>query len=77
MSDFKFTMMDLAKAESYASKTPNVWWDNYDLVIWTYNPSGWSKKNGKFYKGQWGTAKRVVVNNSGLWKVPSSVRNTR
>lgn len=77
MTELKFRLLNLAQAEKFVSNTPNTWWENYDMVIWTYNPAGWSKNNGKFHNGKWGTAKRIVVNNDGLWKVPNSVRSSR
>jgi hypothetical protein len=77
MTELKFRLLSLEQAEKFVSYTPDTWWENYDMIIWTHNPSGWSKKNGKFRNGKWGTAKRVVVNNDGLWKVPNSVRSSR
>jgi hypothetical protein len=77
MTMLKFNMLDLDQAESFVKNTPNVWWENYDIIIWQSTNSGWSKTNGKFHNNQWGTAKRVVVNNNGLWKVPTSVRTSR
>lgn len=77
MTDYKFRMLNLQQAEKFVDTTPNTWWENYDIVIWTPTHTGWSKKNGKFHKGQWGIAKRVAVNNSGFWKVPTNVRSSR
>lgn len=77
MTELKFRMLNLHQAEKFVNATPNVWWENYDIVIWTPTYTGWSKKNGKFHNGQWGIAKRVAVNTSGLWKVPTSVRSSR
>lgn len=77
MADFKFRMLNLEQAEKFVKATPNAWWENYDLIVWTSTHTGWSKKNGRFHNDQWGTAKRIVVNNDGLWKVPTSVGNIR
>ena len=72
-----FKMLSLEQAEEFVSNTPNCWWENYDIVMWNKNPSGFFKKNGKILNSQWGTVRRIVVNRDGLWKVPSNVRPTR
>jgi hypothetical protein len=77
MAELKFRLLDLNQAENFVRKTPNTWWENYDIVIWNPSPGGWSKKNGRFHNNQWGIAKRIVVTNDGLWKVPNSVRPSR
>lgn len=77
MAEYKFRMLSLNQAEKFVRTTPNAWWENYDLIVWTPTHTGWSKKNGRFHDGQWGTAKRIVVNNDGLWKVPTSVGNIK
>ena len=51
------------------SKTQDVFWNNYDLVIWNKNASGYSDKKGMFIK-EWGLAETIPVNESGLWKLP-------
>ena len=71
MTELKFRLLDLKQAERFVQTTPNTWWENYDLIIWSPNPSGYTRQNGRFHNGQWGTAKRVVVNRNGLWKIPS------
>ena len=70
-------MLNLEQAEKFVKATPNAWWENYDMIVWTPTHTGWSKKNGRFHNDQWGTAKRIVVNHDGLWKVPTSVGNIR
>lgn len=77
MTELKFRMFNLEQAEKFVSTTPNTWWENYDLIVWQPTPTGWSKQNGRYHNGQWGTAKRIIVNRNGLWKVPTSVRSSR
>jgi hypothetical protein len=45
-------------------------WDNYDLIIWKKDASGYSSKDGMFKGDAWGTAHKVPVNNDGVWKLP-------
>jgi hypothetical protein len=51
------------------SKTQEPFWNNYDLVIWNKNSSGYSDKKGMFRKG-WGLAEIITVNDQGIWKLP-------
>lgn len=53
------------------SKTKNQksFWNNYDLIIWSKNSSGYSDKRGMFLK-EWGMAEIIPVNEQGLWKLP-------
>lgn len=46
------------------------YWDNYDLVIWKKDNSGYTSKKGMFRKNSWGIADRVSVSNQGIWKLP-------
>jgi len=51
------------------SKTQDPFWNNYDLVIWNKNSSGYSDKKGMFRK-EWGLAEIIAVNDQGIWKLP-------
>ena len=51
------------------SKTQDPFWNNYDLVIWNKNSSGYSDKRGMFRK-EWGLAEIITVNDQGIWKLP-------
>jgi hypothetical protein len=51
------------------SKTQEPFWNNYDLVIWSKNSSGYSDKKGMFRK-EWGLAEVITVNEQGIWKLP-------
>ena len=46
------------------------YWDNYDLIIWKKDNSGFSNIKGMFKDG-WGTAERIAVDNNGIWKLPA------
>lgn len=52
------------------SKNLDLFWNNYSLVIWKKNNSGFTNKKGLFRKNQWGIAEEFAVNNDGLWKLP-------
>ena len=52
------------------SKNIEPYWDNYDLVIWKKDNSGYTSKKGMFRKNSWGIADRVSVSNQGIWKLP-------
>jgi hypothetical protein len=53
------------------SKNLDLFWNNYSLVIWKKNNSGFTNKKGLFRKNQWGIAEEFAVANDGLWKLPS------
>jgi len=46
------------------------YWDNYDLIIWKKDPSGFTNIKGLFRNNSWGMAERVPVSNTGVWKLP-------
>ena len=56
--------------ERSQSKTQESFWDNYDLLIWNQNISGYTNKYGMFRKDKWGIAERIPVNDNGIWKLP-------
>ena len=45
-------------------------WDNYDLVIWRKDASGFSNIKGMFRRNTWGIAERFSVDNNGTWILP-------
>lgn len=53
-----------------SNKTIESFWENYDLVIWKKDFSGYTNKKGMFRKNTWGVADRISVDNSGIWKLP-------
>ena len=52
------------------AKDISPFWDNYDLVIWKKDPSGYTNTKGLFRNNSWGTAERVSVNGIGVWELP-------
>lgn len=54
----------------FEGKSSKSFWNNYELVIWSKNPGGYSSPDGMFKGDAWGTAHKVSVNNDGVWKLP-------
>jgi len=52
------------------SKTLDPYWDNYDLIIWKKDSSGFTSIKGMFRKNAWGIAERISVSNKGTWVLP-------
>lgn len=73
-------LLDYEAAHNYVDNSgPNVWWDGYDIVVWTYNPAGYLNKYGLYKRnksgqGKWGTARHIKPNRMGQWKVNVSDR---
>ena len=53
------------------SKNLSPHWDNYDLVIWRKDATGFSNIKGMFKENAWGIAERISVNNNGIWVLPN------
>lgn len=53
------------------SKNTEAFWDNYSLIIWKKDQSGFTNNKGSFRKNSWGIAEKFAVTNDGLWKLPS------
>lgn len=53
-------------------KAKNIvpYWDNYDLIIWKKDKTGFTNIKGIFRANSWGTAERISVGNNGIWKLP-------
>lgn len=58
--------------EVFIKKAKNIvpYWDNYDLIIWKKDPSGFTNIKGLF-KDSWGIAERISVNEKGIWELPN------
>jgi hypothetical protein len=54
----------------YSKKDQESYWDNYDLLIWKQDHSGFTNIKGLFRKNAWGLADRVSVDSNGIWKLP-------
>lgn len=53
------------------AKDISPYWENYDLIIWKKDSSGFSSIKGLFRKNSWGLAERISVNNDGVWELPN------
>lgn len=56
------------KRTQQASLDP--FWDNYDLIIWKKDNSGFTDLRGMYRNDTWGKAERISVSNKGIWKLP-------
>jgi hypothetical protein len=45
-------------------------WNNYSLVVWEKDISGYFLVNGMFMDNLWGTSSEFKINNDGLWRMP-------
>ena len=52
------------------SKNMDPHWDNYDLIIWKKDYSGFTNKKGVYRQNVWGIADRISVTNNGTWVLP-------
>jgi len=52
------------------SKTLEMFWNNYDFIIWEKNLNGFYNKDGMFRNNSWGTFKRIKVSSNGMWILP-------
>lgn len=51
------------------AKDISPYWDNYNLIIWKKDPSGFTNIKGLF-RNTWGIAEKISVNNDGVWELP-------
>ncbi len=51
------------------SKNVQSFWNNYSLVIWKKNNSGFTNKKGLFRNG-WGVSEKFDISNEGVWELP-------
>lgn len=57
--------------QRYNKNNQESYWDNYDLIIWKKDYTGYTNVKGIFRKGSWGISERVAVNDSGVWRLPN------
>jgi len=66
--------LNLKGAELFVRKAQSshvhTFWENYDLMIWNKNNSGFYSKIGMFKNNAWGLTERFTVNEDGVWKLP-------
>lgn len=55
--------------ERFSSKDRESYWDNYNLIIWKKNPTGFSNKKGLFKNNSWGIAENLSISTDGTWKM--------
>jgi hypothetical protein len=53
----------------FSSKDRQSYWDNYNLIIWKKNPTGFSNKNGLFKNNSWGISENFPISTDGTWKM--------
>ena len=52
------------------TKKEEAFWNNYDLIIWKKDNSGYSDINGSYRNNSWGKAEKISVNSKGVWEIP-------
>lgn len=52
------------------TKKEEAFWNNYDLVIWKKDNSGYSDIKGVYRNNAWGKAEKISVNSKGVWELP-------
>jgi len=52
------------------SNTVDPFWDNYELIVWKRDSSGFTNLKGMFRKDAWGVAEKFSVSNKGTWVLP-------
>lgn len=46
-------------------------WNNYDLIVWKQDNSGYTNTKGMFRKNKWGIIEKFLVNEKGTWVLPN------
>lgn len=52
------------------AKDISPYWENYDLIIWKKDPSGYTSIKGLFKNNSWGMSEKISVNSIGVWELP-------
>ena len=52
------------------SNNIDPYWDNYDLIVWKKDISGFSNIKGMFRKNSWGVAEKFSITKNGTWVLP-------
>ena len=69
-TDRRFITLKQAEALTGRHNGTQVFWDNYDLIIWKPERSGYTRTNGMLRDGDWGIHERVRLNSRGRYSVP-------
>lgn len=56
--------------KKYKNNSQDSFWNNYDLVLWEKDSSGYFSQNGMYHKNSWGISKKFIVNKNGSWGLP-------
>lgn len=54
----------------YNNLMQDSFWNNYDLILWKKDASGFYDTNGSFHKNNWGIIEKFSINNNGNWRLP-------
>jgi hypothetical protein len=54
-----------------SSNNLEIRWDNYDVILWQKNSSGFFNVNGEYRKNNWGISSKFAVNKDGVWILPA------
>lgn len=54
----------------YNGNLQDSFWNNYDLVLWEKDNSGYFSMDGMYHKNSWGKYKKFIVNENGSWRLP-------
>lgn len=65
-------IQSLDRMEEIVAKNKWLKWDGWTVINYRYDPMGWSKKNGAFYKGKWYTVSRYEPTGHG-WEIPNKL----
>lgn len=53
------------------SNSIEIRWNNYDVILWQKNSSGFFNVNGEYRKNNWGISSKFAVNKDGVWVLPT------
>jgi hypothetical protein len=48
----------------------DIYWNNYNLVVWNKNNGGFFSTEGAYRNNSWGIKKEFLVNEKGTWALP-------
>jgi hypothetical protein len=56
--------------KKYKNSIRDSFWNNYELVIWEKNSSGYFNTEGMYHLNSWGIHKSYGISDKGLWRLP-------
>jgi hypothetical protein len=54
----------------FKTNNQEAYWDNYTLIIWRKDSSGFSNVRGLFRNNCWGLSEKISVGDNGMWELP-------